>query len=109
MFCQYFMNPEFEWTEELFEVPREAEYGMEGLLPHVERISELAGGSLANVAIGTDMDGGFGAELTPTGVDTIADLQGFAEVLGRRRDRGRGGRRHPSTGNALRFFREAWS
>ena len=87
VFCQYFMNPEFEWTEELFEVPREAKYGMEGLLPHIERISELAGGSLANIAIGTDMDGGFGAELTPTGVDTIADLQGFVGVLGERRDR----------------------
>ncbi len=108
VFCQYFMNPEFEWTEELFQVPREAKFGMEGLLPHVERISELAGGSLANVAIGTDMDGGFGAELTPTGVDTIADLQGFAEVLG---NAGIGGAEIDGIlhGNALRFFREAWS
>ena len=108
VFCQYFMNPEFEWTEELFEVPREAEYGMEGLLPHIERISELAGGALANVAIGTDMDGGFGAELTPTGVDTIADLQGFSGVLG---EAGIGGAEVDGIlhGNALRFFREAWS
>ena len=108
VFCQYFMNPEFEWTEELFEVPREAKYGMDGLLPHIERISELAGGSLANVAIGTDMDGGFGAELTPTGVDTIADLQGFAGVLG---EAGIGGAEIEGIlhGNALRFFRQAWS
>ena len=89
-------------------MPREAKYGMEGLLPHIERISELAGGSLANVAIGTDLDGGFGAELTPTGVDTIADLQGFAGVLG---EAGIGGAEVEGIlhGNALRFFRQAWS
>ena len=75
---------------------------------HIEHIADLAGGSLDNIAIGTDMDGGFGAEVTPTDVDTIADLQGFADVL-----RGAGisesdiaGILH---GNALRMFRRAWS
>ena len=81
---------------------------MDGLVPHVEHIAELAGGSLDNIAIGTDMDGGFGAELTPTDVDTIADLQGFAPVL---REAGVSeedvaGILH---GNALRFLRGAWS
>ena len=38
-----------------------------------------------HAAIGTDLDGGFGSEQTPTGLDTIADLQKIADVL-----RGRG-------------------
>ena len=80
---------------------------MEGLIPHIERIGDLAGGSLKNIAIGTDMDGGFGAEITPTDVDTIADLQGFPAVLGRA-GYGEEVVEGILNGNALRFFREAW-
>ena len=98
----------YEWERARFGGAYNARYGMDGLVPHIEHIAELAGGSLDNIAIGTDMDGGFGAELTPTDVDTIADLQGFAPVL---RDAGVSkedvdGILH---GNALRFFRQAWS
>ena len=77
-------------------------------MPHIERIAELAGGSMDNVAIGTDMDGGFGAELTPTDVDTIADLQGFLAVLEKAGISAADidGILH---GNALRFLREAWA
>ena len=80
---------------------------MDDLIPHVEHIADLAGGTTKNIAIGTDMDGGFGAEVTPTDVDTIADVPGFADVLT--------GAGHSSedaegvlSGNALRFFHEAW-
>ena len=108
VFCQYFMDPELAWEEDLVSVPRKAKYAMDGLLPHIDQIAKLDGGSLEHIAIGTDMDGGFGAELTPTDVDTIADLQGFPYVLecagvsqididGILRE------------NALRFFRQAWS
>ena len=81
---------------------------MSGLIPHVENIAGLAGGSLDNIAIGTDMDGGFGAEVTPTDVDTIADLQGFSRVLSESgfSDDDISGVLH---GNALRLFRRAWS
>ena len=69
---------------------------------------QFAGGSLDNIAIGTDMDGGFGAEITPTDVDTIADLQGFVPVL-----TGAGHSEEDALGilhgNALRFFRRAWN
>ena len=81
---------------------------MDGLIPHIENIADLAGGSLANIAIGTDMDGGFGAEVTPTDVDTIADLQKFLDILDRRgyskEDIGK-----IANGNLLGFFRTAWS
>ena len=62
---------------------------------------------LTIIAIGTDMDGGFGAEVTPTDVDTIADLQGFGPVLKKagHSDDDVNGILH---GNTLRFFRRAW-
>ena len=108
VFCQNFIDPDIAWKEDLWNERRPARYGMEGLVPHIERLAELAGGALANVAIGTDMDGGLGAELTPTGVDTIADLQGFPAVLAEAGVASADieGILH---GNALRFFRTAWS
>ena len=89
-------------------IRREAIYGMEGLVPHIERIADLAGGVTDNVAIGTDMDGGFGAELTPTDVDTIADLQGFPAVL-EEAGIAAGDIEGILHENALHFFRTAWS
>jgi membrane dipeptidase len=54
------------------------------------------------------MDGGFGAEITPTDVDTIADLQGFGPVLKKAglSEDDVAGIQH---GNALRLFRRVWS
>lgn len=107
VFCQWFIDPEIVW-ENRPELDRYvAKYGMDGIIPHIEHIADLAGGSLAHISIGTDMDGGFGAELTPTDVDTIADLQGFGAVL-----KGAGYSDEFASailhGNALRFFGQAW-
>ena len=107
VFCRAFIDPTITWETR----PTKLEYppiGMESLLPHVEHIANLAGGSTTNIAIGTDMDGGFGAEMTPTDVDTIADVQGFATILagsGISDDKVDG----VLHGNALKFFRDAWS
>ena len=107
VFCQMFIDPEVVWENKPDRSTYVSKYGMEGLIPHIERIGDLAGGSLKNIAIGTDMDGGFGAEITPTDVDTIADLQGFPAVLGRA-GYGEEVAEGILSGNALRFFREAW-
>ncbi|HMB69470.1 MAG TPA: membrane dipeptidase [bacterium] len=40
-----------------------------------------AGGSHRHVAIGSDFDGGFGAEAAPEGLDTIADLPRIADAM----------------------------
>ncbi len=108
VFCQSFIDPDIEWGARPDFRTWKSKYDMRGLLPHVEHIADLAGGSTANIAIGTDMDGGFGAEATPTDVDTIADLQGFGPVLeeaGYSSD-DISGILH---GNALRLFRRVWS
>ena len=108
VFCQNFIDPDIAWTRDLWNERREAIYGMEGLVPHIERIADLAGGVTDNVAIGTDMDGGLGAELTPTDVDTIADLQGFPAVL-EEAGIAAGDIEGILHENALHFFRTAWS
>ena len=108
VFCQFFIDPKVQWENRPSRKTWVSEYGMSGLIPHIENIANLAGGSLDNIAIGTDMDGGFGAEVTPTDVDTIADLQDFPSVLHEAEfsDRDINGVLH---GNALRFFRQAWT
>lgn len=47
---------------------------------HVDHICQLAG-SAEHVAIGSDLDGGFGAEHTPRDLDTAADLPRLAPLL----------------------------
>ena len=107
VFCQFFFDPEVTWEERPPRYEYAGKYGMEGLLPHIEHIGNLAGGSLENIAIGTDMDGGFGAELTPVDVDTVADLPAFSSVL-RQAEYSEKEAEGILSGNALRFFREAW-
>ena len=62
VFCQSFIDPRDRVGEPapMHESGWKPRYAMDGLLPHVERIADLAGGTIANIAIGTDMDGGFG-------------------------------------------------
>jgi membrane dipeptidase len=49
----------------------------------IDHICQIAG-SARHVGIGTDFDGGFGAEDTPDGLDTVADLLSFAPLLAAR-------------------------
>ena len=53
---------------------------LETLAAHVDHICQLAGDAL-HVGLGSDFDGGFGLTSTPTGIDTIADLQELGPVL----------------------------
>jgi membrane dipeptidase len=47
---------------------------------HIDHICQLAGNA-KHVAIGTDLDGGFGTEQSPAGIETIADLQKLDAIL----------------------------
>ena len=73
---------------------------------HIAYMCELAGNT-RHVALGTDLDGGFGKEQSPSDLDTIADLQKLAKKL---QERGFGQEDIASImhGNWLRLLRQAW-
>ena len=74
---------------------------------HIDYVCQLAG-STRHAAIGSDLDGGYGTEQTPSDLDTIADLQ---ELDGLLRDKGYKTEDIEAIfhGNWLHFFREVWS
>ena len=71
---------------------------------HIDHICQLAG-NVRHAAIGSDLDGGFGSEQSPWGLDSIADLQKLDGILA-----GRGYAPEDVSqifsGNWLRFFRQ---
>lgn len=56
---------------------------LDHVVDHIDHICQLAGNH-RHVAIGSDLDGGFGTSQVPEGIETIADLQKMAAVLDRR-------------------------
>ena len=50
------------------------------IVDHIDHICQLAGNA-RHVGIGSDLDGGFGREQSPSDLDTIADLQRIASLL----------------------------
>lgn len=77
------------------------------IVEHTDHICQLAGNA-RHVAIGSDLDGGFGREQSPADLDTIADLQRIPSML---EEKGFSGTDIEGVmhGNWLRFFRESWS
>jgi membrane dipeptidase len=80
---------------------------MEAVADQIDHICQVAGNA-DHVAIGSDLDGGFGIEQCPYDLDTIADLQ---KIPGMLRERGYSdaeieGIMH---GNWLSLFKRAWS
>jgi membrane dipeptidase len=78
---------------------------LEAIVDHMDRICQFAGNA-RHVALGTDLDGGYGTEQTPRDLDTITDVHKLEEILARRG--------YSSAdidgifyGNWLRFFGEA--
>lgn len=49
----------------------------------IDHVCQLAGDTL-HVGYGSDFDGGFGSELTPQGIDSIADLTKISAALSER-------------------------
>ncbi len=56
---------------------------LEAVADHVDHVCQLLGTS-QHTGIGTDLDGGFGTEQTPAGLDVISDLNEFRTILERR-------------------------
>ena len=53
------------------------------IVDHIDYYCQMAGNA-DHVGIGSDLDGGYGTEQTPSDLDTIADLQRIAEILSER-------------------------
>lgn len=78
--------------------------GIQAAVDQIDHICQLAGNHL-HVAIGSDLDGGFGSEQTPMELDSIADLQKLSAIL---HQRGYSAAAVAAIfhGNWLRFFAE---
>ena len=79
---------------------------LEDAVRHIDHICQLAGNT-RHVAIGSDLDGGFGTEQSPRDLDTIADLQNLAPIL-HRHGYGEEDLRAIFHGNWMRLFSRAW-
>lgn len=79
---------------------------LETMCDHIDRVCQLAGNA-RHVGVGTDLDGGFGREQSPSDLDTIADLQRVPDML-RRRGYKDSDVEAIMVGNWVRFFRDAW-
>ena len=87
--------------------PISAKVSLETVIDHIDHICQLAGNAL-HVGMGSDLDGAFGKEQSPSDMDTIADLQKLPALL---RNRGYSDQniRDICSGNWLRFLRAHWS
>ncbi len=65
------------WTESMPRLP------MERFIQAIDHICQIVG-SARHVGLGSDMDGGFGQEAVPVGLDSAADLPKLADLLGAR-------------------------
>jgi membrane dipeptidase len=87
--------------------PRNTGLTLKTMIDHMDHVCQIAGDA-RHVAIGSDLDGGFGTEQTPADLDSIADLARIPDLL-----RERGYDRHDidliTHGNVIRFLRDTWS
>lgn len=79
---------------------------LETLIDHMDHICQLAGNA-RHIAIGSDLDGGYGKEQSPADIETIADIQKIPSLL-QKRGYTDDDIRLVMHGNWLRFLRNAW-
>jgi membrane dipeptidase len=60
--------------------PAQAELKLDWIVAHIDHVCQLAGDAL-HVGIGSDLDGAFGYEQTPSDLTTIADLAALEGLL----------------------------
>ncbi len=106
VFAESMLSPQWDWDDPSTHYTK-ATRPMKAVVEHVDHICQLTGNT-DHVAIGTDLDGGFGREIAPIDMDTVNDLQKFLNIL---RDRGYSEEdvEKIAHGNLLQLFRNAWS
>lgn len=77
------------------------------LADHVDHIAQLLG-TTRHIGIGTDLDGGFGTEQSPSDLDTIADLGKLLVIL-ERRGYSRGDLEGIANRNFISLLHRAWN
>ena len=63
--------------------PKKSSLVIETIIDHIDHICQLSGNS-NHIALGTDLDGGFGKEQCPYDLETISDLQKMDALLKKR-------------------------
>jgi membrane dipeptidase len=86
--------------------PESSGVTLDTVVTHIDHICQLAG-SARHCCIGSDLDGAFGREQSPSDLDTIADLSRFPELLAARGYSG-DDIAAIANGNFLGFLRRAW-
>lgn len=80
---------------------------LKSAVDQMDHVCQLAGNT-RHIAIGSDLDGGYGTEQSPIDLDTIADLQKLMGIL-RRRGYSEADIEGVFHGNWMRFFEKAWA
>ena len=87
--------------------PKEMNCNLEKIMDHYDHICQLAGNAL-HIAVGTDLDGGYGREQCPYDLETIADLQRLPSLF-YKRGYSKEDVENIMHGNWLRFLTKAWT
>jgi membrane dipeptidase len=96
-----------DWKRGVSEPAKMPGANMNTLADHVDHMCQLLG-TCRHTGIGTDLDGGYGTEQTPSDLDTIADLRIFLDIL-RQRGYGEDDLAQICHGNFIAFLKRAWS
>jgi membrane dipeptidase len=86
--------------------PEKTGVKLEHMIDHIDHVCQIAGNA-KHAAIGTDLDGGYGREQTPSDLDTIADLQRLPDML-KKRGYAPADIEGIMHANWVRLFSEAW-
>lgn len=70
-------------SNEWYHGARKREFPLDLVVQAIDHICQVTG-SAAYAGIGSDIDGGFGVEEMPAGIETVADLQKIGDALGQR-------------------------
>jgi len=87
--------------------PQSMNCSLEKLIDHMDHICQLAGNTL-HIGIGSDLDGAFGKEQSPTDIETIADLKKIPNLLSQRGYK-KEDIENITSKNWIKFLRKAWS
>lgn len=87
--------------------PKERNVTISTVLDHLDHICQIAGNA-NHIGIGSDLDGAFGTEQSPSDLKTIADLQKIPDLL-RNRGYSEMDVNKVMSQNWLNFLKKAWS